>query len=86
MQFKDQCSRLERQISELISVMEGREFEFVEVVKKLGSLEEECAEGRVVVVQLRADLKNSEDLKSITSEKVNCTSLCFYDFGHTDCQ
>lgn len=74
--FRDQCDHLDRQISELMSVMERREFEFIEVVKKLESLEEDCTEGRVEVIQLKADLKNAEDQKNFMSEKVKGIIAC----------
>ena len=55
---------------ELMSVMEIREFECVEVMKKVEGLDKECMDGKVVIIQLKVDLKNSEEQKCFATNKV----------------
>ncbi len=68
--FREQCGVLERQLSELVSVIERRELEFNELVKKLEATEKECTDGKVSSVQLKADLKYAEEQKRSLEEKV----------------
>ena len=68
--FREQCGLLERQLTELVGVVDRREAEFAELARKLEGAERECTEGKMAAVQLKADLKNADEQKSFMEDKV----------------
>ena len=68
--LQDQCHLLQQRLIELESLLETREDEIEEVVGKLQQAETACSEGNVQMVQLRADLRSTEEKKNSMDSKV----------------
>lgn len=68
--LQDQCHLLQQRLVELEAGLDVREGELEGVVRKLESAEKTCNEGNVEIVQLRADLKNTQEKKDALDSKV----------------
>ena len=73
--FREHCSLLEKQLSELVGVVEHREVEFSNMAKKMEKIEKEGMKDKMSAAELRAELKNAVDQKKLLDEKVH-TVMC----------
>jgi len=75
--FREHCGLLEKQLSELVGVVEQREAEFAIMVQKIEAMDKEGVEDKMAAEELRVELEKAEEQRTSLEEKVQtCVCMC----------